>query len=265
MENNEKQVELQVAGFVQKKSGDRSSHKASSVLGQTRPFDTEDVHRQMRENYQRTKSQSVKSNTVKAKRCTKRKKHISKLEQYKRELVILGIGMVLGGIAVSKANDVATYFEQQAIVADALDDYEAIVSKNQHLVLDENNRVKYTNGETSYWYDSVNIGSAMRKKIEEGNDEREVVYGIYSSMVTAPDDLDDFYSAMKMAGLSSGENEWAHEYGYEDMNDKKLSAQVKKQAVEKYRIEEYQNDLDSMLNSTISTAATSDNKSMGGK
>lgn len=258
MENVEEK-ELNIPKFAQREFNRRSSGERA---GRKSP-------EEMRETYQRTRNQSVKSDTVRAQRSKKKTKSISPFQAFKKELSWLGIGVAitLGAFAVSKVGDVQTYFEEQAIVSDTMDEYYDIVDEYKKLVTDASGKPVYHDGnQTSYWYDNDEIGKAMKDKLSKGASEIEVVYGIYSNMVNTKDDVDDFYKAMKEAGLKSGENEWAHLHGYDDMKDSELKKDAKREMVREHKASEYHNsEIDAMLSDSVADTHIDSSKAMGGK
>ena len=218
------------------------------------------------DNYERARKQSVRSDGAREiHHAKKRKKKVSLANRIKRDLAFtaLGAGLTLTAVGISQMDNIKNYFEESAIVQDALSDCSDIVHSNRHFVKDEKGQVQYNNADALYYYDTVDIGVWMKNQIESGRDEKEVVYGIYSNMHTNDDDLNQFYDVMRVADLSSEQGIWAIQHGYESMDDKNLKNDVRREIVRNYNIE--QNELTSMLDNQNNLTNNSSNVIKGGK
>ena len=211
-----------------------------------------------RESYNRTKEASVSSTPPQRRKVKKSKKIISKFKRAKKKLAFLslGISITLAGIAITKADDIKQYFENNKIIVSTLDEYERVVEANKHIVLDENGKPKFDNtNDVMHYFNYDYIGEWMRDKLDDNYSEKEVVYGVYNTMITSPADIDDFYKAMKAAGLPYEEDSWAHDNGYTGMDDKRLKEDAFQEYLENYK----------MIHTDQETINKENNKSMGGK
>lgn len=201
----------------------------------------------------------------------KKKKNISQFDQFKRDLKFfsLGVTVAAAGIGIAHSEHIRTHVEEASFVTDMLDDYYELTNENKHILKDASGKPQFNEaGDVLYYFDTSDIGVAMKEKIEAGVSEAEVVYGVYSTMVNNSDDRKQFYKAMDIAGLPSEEDVWANTNGYESMNDKALRKDVGREVARTMKIQEYHNENQAEVGAMLEdlgTTTNSSDKAMGGK
>ena len=161
----------------------------------------------------------------------RRKKKINKANVIKRRLVLTGIALSLGVVSANLIDSATEYFEEQQIIGEALDEYAPIVKENAHVLKDENGKPIYNGKDAVFWIDTGNIGNWVEEKLEQGANEKAVVYGVYCNLPILSEKEKNFYDILDAANLPV---DWASENGYTGMDDKDLKDDAKKEYLNEY-------------------------------
>ena len=161
----------------------------------------------------------------------RRKKKINKANVIKRRRVLTGIALSLGVVSANLIDSATEYFEEQQIIGEALDEYAPIVKENAHVLKDENGKPIYNGKDAVFWIDTGNIGNWVEEKLEQGANEKAVVYGIYHNLPESTEKENNFRDILDTANLPV---DWAIENGYTGMYDKELKENVHQEYLNEY-------------------------------
>ena len=154
----------------------------------------------------------------------RRKKKINKASLLKRRLVFAATAISLGAVSIKLIDSATEYLEEQSIVSNAIEEYGPIVKENTHTLKDENGKPIYNGNDVMFMVNTENIGNWVEEQLEQGANEKEVVYGIYHNLPESTEKENNFYDILDAANLPV---DWAIENGYTGMYDDKLEDDVK--------------------------------------
>lgn len=161
----------------------------------------------------------------------RRKKKINKASLLKRRLVFVATAISLGAVSIKLIDSATEYLEEQSIVSNAIEEYGPIVKENTHVLKDENGKPIYNGNDVMFMVNTENIGNWVEEQLEQGANEKEVVYGIYHNLPESTEKENNFYDILDAANLPV---DWAIENGYTGMDDKDLKDDAKKEYLNEY-------------------------------
>lgn len=147
------------------------------------------------------------------------KTNINSYNRKKRKLIFFALGLAIGVIGAKGIDEAINWYNKQEIISNTLKEYSQIVSENSYIIRNDDGTPKIVNGSVLTAIDTNGIADVITQKIEDGENERGVIYGFYENM-NSPYEIDDFRSSLGAAGISP-EN-WLEENGYIDYEDPNL-------------------------------------------